>query len=98
MALCATLWSIAGLIIGHIDMHPIVIAGGRSFFAALTVVVYMVLTKQKFTVSKKSVISGILLCMVFICFVGANKFTTAANAIVLQETAPRFVLGCSVIF
>ena len=98
MVLCATLWSIAGLIIGHIDMHPIVIAGGRSFFAALTVVVYMVLTKQKFTVSKKSVISGILLCMVFICFVGANKFTTAANAIVLQYTAPIFVLVFSVIF
>ena len=98
MVMCAALWSIAGLLIKHIQMNPIVLAGGRSLFAALSVIVYMAFTKQKFIVSRDTVISGVLLCGVFICFVGANKYTTAANAIVLQYTAPIFVLIFSVVF
>lgn len=98
MVFCAMLWSIAGLLINHIPMNSFVIAGGRSLFAALTVVVYMAITKQKFIISRDTVVSGILLCGVFICFVGANKLTTAANAIVLQYTAPIFVLIFSTLF
>lgn len=98
MVMCAMLWSIAGLLIKHIEMHPIVIAGGRSLFAALTVIVFMFFTKQKFIISRDTILSGVLLCGVFLCFVGANKLTTAANAIVLQYTAPIFVLIFSMIF
>ncbi len=98
MVFCAMLWSIAGLLINHIQMNSFVIAGGRSFFAALTVIVFMAVTKQRFIISRDTVISGILLCGVFICFVGANKLTTAANAIVLQYTAPIFVLVFSLVF
>lgn len=98
MVLCAVLWSIAGLIINHIQMNALVIAGGRSLFAAMAVAVYMAITKQKFIVSRDTLISGGLLAMVFICFVGANKLTTPANAIVLQYTAPIFVLIFSMIF
>ncbi len=98
MVFCAMLWSIAGLLINHVHMNPFVIAGGRSLFAALTVVVFMKLTKQKFIISKNTLISGILLCGVFVCFVGANKLTTAANAIVLQYTSPIFVIVFSLVF
>lgn len=98
MVLCATLWSIAGLVIKHVQMNPFVIAGGRSLFAALTVLVYMAVTKQRIIFSRDTVLSGILLCGVFHCFVGANKLTTAANAIVLQYTAPIFVLIFSMLF
>ena len=98
MVMCAMLWSIAGLLIKHIEMNPFVIAGGRSLFAAITVMVFMAITKQKFIVSRDTVVSGALLCGVFICFVGANKLTTAANAIVLQYTAPIFVLIFSTVF
>ncbi len=98
MVLCATLWSIAGVFIKFIEMNPLVIAGGRSLFAAITVLIYMLVTKQKFVLSRDTLVSGVLLCSVFLCFVGANKLTTAANAIVLQYTAPIFVLIFSVIF
>ena len=98
MVVCSVLWSIAGILIKHIQMNPFVIAGGRSLFAALSVLVFMAITKQKFIVSKNTVISGVLLAGVFICFVGANKLTTAANAIVLQYTAPIFVLIFSLVF
>ena len=92
MVLCATLWSIAGLVINHVAMNAFVIAGGRSLFAAITVLVYMALTKQRIIFSRDTLISGGLLACVFLCFVGANKLTTPANAIVLQYTAPIFVL------
>lgn len=98
MVLCAMLWSIGGVFIKAVDMNPFVIAGGRSLFAALAVVVYMAVTKQKFILSRDTLVSGGLLSMVFICFVAANKYTTAANAIVLQYTAPVFVLIFSLVF
>lgn len=98
MVMCAVLWSTAGLIINHINMNPFVISGGRSFFAAITVIIYMAFTKQKFVFSKGSVLSGVILCGVFMCFVSASKYTTSANAIVLQYTAPIFVLIFSVVF
>lgn len=98
MVICAVLWSISGVFIGLVDMNGFVIAGGRSLFAALTVVVYMAVTKQKLILSKNTLVSGILLCGVFLCFVTANKFTTAANAIVLQYTAPIFILIFSFLF
>lgn len=98
MVLCATLWSIAGVFIKFIEMNPLVIAGGRSLFAAITVFIYMLVTKQRFIISRDTLISGVLLSSVFICFVGANKLTTAANAIVLQYTAPIFVLIFSMVF
>ena len=98
MITCAVLWSIAGVLIGRVDMNGFVIAGGRSLFAALTVVVYMAVTKQKFILSKSTLVSGVLLCGVFLCFVTANTYTTAANAIVLQYTAPIFILIFSFLF
>ena len=98
MIACAVLWSIAGVLIGRVDMNGFVIAGGRSLFAALTVVVYMAVTKQKFILSKSTLVSGVLLSGVFLCFVTANKYTTAANAIVLQYTAPIFILIFSFLF
>lgn len=98
MVLCAMLWSIGGVFIKAVEMNAFVIAGGRSLFAALTVVVYMLITKQKFILSRDTLVSGGLLAMVFICFVAASKWTTSANAIVLQYTAPIFVLIFSMIF
>ena len=50
------------------------------------------LSPSKLKVSKKSIGIAFLTFMNLVCFVSANKYTTAANAIVLQYTAPVFVL------
>ncbi len=92
MIVCSILWSIAGILIKIIDCNPLVIAGFRSLFAAITVFVFMNLYKYKFIFSKKTFLSAIFLCLTFFAFVGANKLTTAANAIVLQFTSPVFIL------
>ena len=98
MTVCATLWSIAGIFIKLIDMNPFVLAGFRSLFAAAAVIVYMAVSRQRLVLNRNTWVSGILLCLTFHCFVGATKNTTAANAIVLQYTAPVFILLFSFVF
>ena len=98
MLLCACLWSIAGLFIKMVPWNPLVIAGFRSLFSALTVLVYMAVTKQKIFINKSIMKSAFFLAATFLCFVGANKLTTSANAIVLQFTAPVFIMLFGAIF
>lgn len=92
MLLCACLWSIAGIIIKMVDMNSFAIAGFRSLFAAAAVAVFMAATKKRIIISGKTAAGAVFLCATFLAFVAANKLTTAANAIVLQFTAPIFVM------
>ena len=98
MVACAALWSIAGILIKLIDWNAFVIAGFRALFAAVTVGIYMLVTKQRFVLSRNVLISALFLSATFFCFVSANKLTTSANAIVLQFTAPIFIILFSATF
>lgn len=88
LVLTAILWSIGGLLIKIINWNPIAIAGTRSSIAALLML--FVLRKPKITFSKPQVGGAIAYALTVICFVAANKLTTAANAILLQYTAPIY--------
>ena len=97
MIVCSVLWSIAGIVIKQINCSAVVITGFRSLFSALTVHAFMKFAKLKFTFSRRVVPTAICMCITFFCFVGANKLTTAANAIVLQFTSPVFVMLISAV-
>lgn len=92
MLICAALWSIAGIFIKLIPWPGIIIAAFRSLIAGATIGVYMLMKRYKLIVNKQTIIAGIFEGGVFICFVCANKLTTAANAIVLQYTSPVFIV------
>ncbi len=92
MATCAALWSTAGIFIKLIGCGPFMIAGVRSFFAAICMAVFMICAKIKFSFNKKVAAGGFFAAATFVCFVLANKLTYAANAIVLQFTEPIFLL------
>lgn len=92
MVLCAALWSTAGIFIKLIPWHPLVIAGLRSLISAGIFLVYMHYIKTGFVLNRYSILSGFFLSGTFIFFIAANKLTTSANAIVLQYTAPIFIL------
>ena len=98
MALCACLWSISGIFIKWISWRPFLIAGGRSLISAMVLGLYMYIAKIPVKVCGFSAGAGVSLAISFMCFVSANKLTTAANAIVLQYTAPIFILIISVLF
>ena len=98
MAVCAVFWSIGGIFIKLISWSPLLIAGGRSLLAAIVVGGYMAVKKVPIKVCKYSVGAGVSLALCLLLFVAANKMTTAANAIVLQYTAPIFILLVSALF
>ena len=98
MLLCAALWSIAGIFIKLIPWNSIVIAGLRSLIAGLVMFVYMRARGIGFTADRRSLAGGAALCLTLTCFVAANKMTTAANSIVLQFTAPMFIVVFSALF
>jgi drug/metabolite transporter (DMT)-like permease len=96
--LAALLWSLAGVFIKFLEIHPLTIVFYRSFFASLVFVPF--LKSSEFRFNGPMLVSVISYTAAITAFVSANKLTTAANAIVLQYTAPvlvylfsRLVLG-----
>jgi drug/metabolite transporter (DMT)-like permease len=85
----ALLWSTGGLLIKSIDWTPLAIAGSRSVLAALTLAACR--RRFSFRWSVPQVGGAIAYAATVILFVLANKLTTAANAILLQYTAPIYV-------
>lgn len=97
MAICALLWSTGGIFIKLISWSPLMIAGVRSLISAGVLGSYMAYTKTPIKVCRYSIGAGIGLCGCCTLFVTANKLTTAANAIVLQYSAPVFILIISAV-
>ncbi|HSW36472.1 MAG TPA: DMT family transporter [Candidatus Limnocylindrales bacterium] len=86
----AVLWSSSGLLIKLIDWHPMAVASGRSAIAILTI---LLITKKLpiFTFSSNQLIGATAYAITVTTFVVATTLTTAANAIMLQYTAPIHV-------
>lgn len=85
----AVLWSLAGVFIKSLELHPLTIVVYRSFFAALFFLPWV--KRKSWTTSLPVLLSVLSYTAAISSFVSANKLTTAANAIVLQYSAPIFV-------
>jgi len=90
--ICAILWSIGGIFIKLIPWNPLIIVGIRSLLALCVEVIFLKATHKKLKFTKNSFKHSIVHASTFLCFVVANKFTTSANAIVLQFTSPIFLI------
>lgn len=88
----AVLWSTSGLFIKLVDWHPLVIAGTRSFVAALFLLAVRLLFPPKTGSEKNRLLplwlGAVVYIVTMITFVTANKLTSSANAIMLQYSAP----------
>jgi len=87
--LAGLLWSLAGILIKSLELPAVVIVFYRSLFASLFFLLF--LRKRTWEASFHLFISVTSYTAAISCFVFSNKLTTAANAIVLQYTAPIFV-------
>ncbi|MCL2362667.1 MAG: DMT family transporter [Defluviitaleaceae bacterium] len=90
--LCATaaLWSTSGYLLIIVDWNPISTTGTRSAIALIPMLIMF---------GKPQKIKGFVPIMAAVCyaatlffFVSANRLTTAANVILLQYTAPVYVV------
>ena len=98
MTLCAVMWSIAGVFIKQIPWNAMVIAGIRSLIAALIFFGYIKISHHRLIFNRNTVRLAVTVPATCICFMLANKLTTAANAIVLQYTAPVFLITYEFLF
>ena len=96
--LAAVLYSIGGLCIKVIPWNGMSINGGRNLIALLVIGGYLAATRHPPKVNRGVFVGAVCICGTNTLFTLANKLTTAANTIVLQFTAPIFVMLLSAAF
>ena len=89
LTLAALCWSLGGVLIKNVDWPPLAVAGGRGLIAAG----FLAATSRglKFRWSPVQLGAAVAYAATTVLFVVANKLTTAANAILLQYTAPVWI-------
>ncbi|MFA6074907.1 MAG: DMT family transporter [Negativicutes bacterium] len=92
----AIMWSTSGFCVKQIDWNPMAIAGARSGFAAVTVL--MLCRKTKIRWSVATITGAVSYALTLLSFIVALKLTTSANAIMLQYTAPIYVAVLGALF
>ena len=92
----ALIWSTGGCFIKYIPLEPALIASSRAFIAGLTLLPFLRPSKLKATWEVPALLASYVVMST--CFVIANKWTTAANAIAIQYTAPLWIFAASLAF
>ena len=90
--LASVCFSTGGLFIKLIPWSALAINGARNLIGSLVIGLYLLATRRRLVFSRRVLIGALSLIGVTTLFAIANKLTTAANAIVLQFTAPVFVI------
>ena len=94
----ALLYSIGGLCIKLIPWGGMAINGGRTAIALVVIGAYLILVKHPLRLNRWVALGAVSVFGCNALFSIANKLTTAANTIVLQFTAPIFVMLISMLF
>ena len=89
LVLAALFWSLGGLLIKAVTWPPLAVAGGRGLIAAA----FLAATNRglRFSFSRAQVFGAVGYAACTVSFCTATKLTTAANAILLQYTAPVWI-------
>ena len=90
--LCAIFFSLGGTLIKLVPWSPMSISSGRAIIAAVMLLIYMKLRRHKIVLNKAVILGGCAIGFSSILYVVSNKLTTAANAILIQYTAPVFII------
>jgi len=96
MVAASVCWSLGGLCIKFIPWGAMSIIGLRALLAAVVFAVYRRSVKIKFT--RGNILAAGCLSATTILFVFSNKLTTSAAAILLQFTAPIFIILIQLVF
>lgn len=90
--IAAALFSIGGLCIKIVPWSPLAINGARSLISVIVLAIYLKIKKHKIVWNRSVIFGAVCMTGTTSLYCAANKLTTAANAIVLQFTAPIFVI------
>lgn len=90
--MCAVFFSLGGTLIKLVPWEAMSISAGRAMIAAVMLLIYMRLRRHRIVLNKAVIIGGCAIGFSSILYVVSNKLTTAANAILIQYTAPVFII------
>ena len=90
--LASVCFSTGGLFIKLIPWSPLAINGARNLIGAAVIGLYLLVTRHRIVFSRRVLVGALSVIGVTTLYAAANKLTTAANTIVLQFTAPVFVI------
>jgi drug/metabolite transporter (DMT)-like permease len=90
--MAAVLFSIGGLCIKLVPWSPLSINGARNLISAIIIGIYLKATHHKIVINPAVIFGAVCMTCVTTLYCIANKLTTAANTIILQFTAPIFVI------
>lgn len=96
--LASVCFSTGGLFIKLIPWSPLAINGARNLIGAAVVGIFLLVTRHRIVFSRRVLTGALSTIGVTTLFTVANKLTTAANTIVLQYTAPVFVMLFMAVF
>lgn len=85
-------FSTGGLLMKLIPWNPLAINGTRNLIACIVIGLYIVLTHHRLKWNLTVLIGAVCMAGVTTMFCIANKLTTAGNAIILQYTAPVWIV------
>ena len=94
----AVLYSIGGLCMKVIPWSGLAINGGRTAIALVVIGAYLLVVRHPLRMNRWVLVGTLCIFLTNTLFAMANKMTTAANAIVLQFTAPIFVILFTLLF
>lgn len=90
--LASVFFSIGGLCVKLIPWSALAINGARNLIGAAVIGAFLAITHHRPVINRPVIIGALSTMGVTTLFTVSNKLTTAANAIVLQYTAPVFVM------
>ena len=90
--MAAILFSIGGLCIKLVPWSPLAINGARNLISVIIIGIYLKMKNHKIVINSAVLFGAVCMMRTTTLFTIANKLTTAANTIILQFTAPVFVI------
>lgn len=99
MVLAASLcFSTGGLLMKVIPWNPLAINGVRNLIACVVIGLYILATHHKLVFNPTVLVGAISMAGVTTLYSVANKLTTAGNTIILQYTAPIWIVFLTFLF
>lgn len=92
----AVLWSLIGIFIKSVPWNPLCVAALRGIIA--TAVTGFLLRGRRIRFNRQKILTAVCYFVQGALIICANRYTTAANAAVLQNTSPFYIILLNAVF
>lgn len=92
MLMASVCFSLGGLLIKVIPWNPLAINGARNLLSCCVIAIFMKITHHRLKLNFTVLVGAVCMAGVTTLYAIANKMTTAGNTIILQYTAPIWIV------